>query len=168
MTIEQLLAAIGAHPWLVLGYLALPPLASWLLGMVKYPRSGTKHLWDYVYSVLIYLATIPGVFSATLLGYSLFFIRQNLLNVNLLLYVGPVISMITTLVLCQRKVAMSRLPGFDRLSGLVLILALTFVVLLVLYKTRIIVGFFGSLESLIVLGIVMFLAFEYAAKKLFK
>ena len=117
---------------------------------------------------MIYLVCIPGVISAVLIGYSLFFVRQNLLEVNFLIYFVPIISMALSFFLIGRRVSFNRLPGFGRLSGLMMMIGLSFLVVLALFKLRLIIGFFGSLESLVVIGIVVFLMFKYASSKLFK
>jgi hypothetical protein len=75
--------------------------------------------------------------------------------------------MIATFTIIGRAVSFDRLPGFGRLWGLMLLIGLTFVVLLLLYKTRILVGFFSSFEALLVLGIVLFGLFDYARRKAF-
>ena len=66
-----------------------------------------------------------------------------------------------------RDTDLDRLPGFERLSGLMMLIGLTFLVLLIVFKMRILIGFFASIESLVVLGIVLFILFKFAAKKLF-
>lgn len=140
----------------------------WSLGFITYDREGRIMFIDYAYSILIYLVSIPGVISAVLIGYSLFLVRQNLLEVNFLVYFVPVISMGLSFFLIGRRVSFDRLPGFGRLSGLMIMIGLSFLVVLVLFKLRIIIGFFASMESLVVIGIAVFAMFKYASAKLFK
>ncbi len=166
MSIRALLDLLGGYPWLVSLYFVLPPLCAWLLGQVNYDRVGRVRAWDYVYSVLVYLVAIPGTIAAVLVGYALFIARTNLLHVNALVYFLPLLSMAVTFVLISRRVTFDHLPGFGRLSGLMMLIGLSFLVVLILHKTRILVGFFGSLESLLVLGVLLFVAFQYAAAKL--
>ncbi|HJL60314.1 MAG TPA: hypothetical protein QF517_00040 [Pseudomonadales bacterium] len=168
MTIQDLIDQLGNYGFYIAFYFVLPPLFGWSLGFVTYNREGRIMFFDYVYSVLIYLVCIPGVISAVLIGYSLFFVRQNLLEVNFLIYFVPIISMALSFFLIGRRVSFNRLPGFGRLSGLMMMIGLSFLVVLALFKLRLIIGFFGSLESLVVIGIVVFLMFKYASSKLFK
>lgn len=168
MTAQDLIDALGAYPAVILGYFAVLPAAAWLLGDVPYDREGGKSAWDYCYSVIIYAVGVPGTVSAVLIGYALFLTRTNLLEVNFLVYFVPVIGMGLTYWLIGRRVAFERLPGFGRLSGLMLLIALSFGTVLVLSKMRILVGFFASFEVLLGLGVLVFLAFQYAGRKLFK
>ncbi len=168
MTAQDLIDGLGAYPAIILGYFALLPAAAWLLGDVPYDRSGARSAWDYCYSVLIYAAGVPGMVSAVLIGYALFLTRSNLLEVNFLVYFVPVIGMGLTYWLIGRRVSFERLPGFGRLSGLMLLIALSFLTVLFIDKLRILVGFFASFEALLGLGVLVFVGFQYAGRKLFK
>lgn len=142
-------------------------MLAWLMTRFSVPQEGPLSAWDYGYSVLIYLVGIPGTISVVLIGYSLFMVRQNLLEVDFLVYFMPVISMVVTFLLIGRSSDFDRLPGFERLSGLMMLIGLTFLVVLIIFKLRILVGFFASMESLVAIGIVLFILFKVAAKKLF-
>jgi len=168
MTIQDLIDQLGQYSLFIALYFAIPPLIVWSLGFVTYDRDGRIMFFDYAYSVLIYLVCIPGVISAVLIGYSLFLVRQNLLEVNFLIYFVPVISMGLSFFLISRRVSFDRLPGFGRLSGLMIMIGLSFLVVLALFKLRLIIGFFASIESLAVIGIAVFVVFRYASAKLFK
>lgn len=168
MTIQNLIDQLEHHSLFVMLYFAIPPLLVWCLGFTSYDREGRVVFFDYVYSVLIYLVSIPGVISTVLIAYSLFLVKQNLLEVNILIYFVPVISMVLSFYLISRQVNFDRLPGFERLSGLMMLIGLSFLVVLALFKLRLIVGFFASMESLLVIGIAIFLLFKYAAAKISK
>ena len=167
MSIQDLLEQVGNYPLFIVAFFALPPALAWLMAQFRVPATGPLTPWDYGYSVLIYLVGIPGTISVVLIGYSLFMVRQNLLEVDFLTYFLPVISMVVTFLLIGRSSDFDRLPGFERLSGLMLLIGLTFLVVLIIFKLRILVGFFASMESLVVMGIVLFILFKVAAKRLF-
>jgi len=168
MTIQDLIDQLGHYSVFIALYFVIPPMLVWSLGFVAYDREGRIMFFDYAYSVLIYLVSIPGVISAVLIGYSLFLVRQNLLDVNFLIYFVPVISMGLSFFFIGRRVSFDRLPGFGRLSGLMMMIGLSFLVVLALFKLRLIIGFFASMESLVVIGIAVFIMFKYASTKLFK
>ena len=48
---------------------------------------------EFVFSAIIYLSAIPGVFACILIFYLLFFTGTNLLNVNIVFSFLPVVSM---------------------------------------------------------------------------
>jgi hypothetical protein len=167
MSAQELFDSIGNYPLIILGYFLFPPLLAAGLGVIQQPAAGPRTPLDYIYSGLVYLAGIPGTISTVLIAYSLFIVRTNLLEVNFLIYFLPVISMGLTFYLIGRKTDFDRLPGFERLSGLMMLIGLTFLIVLIIFKLRIFVGFFASIESLLLLGLILFILFKVAAKKLF-
>ena len=166
-SVQDLLDQLGKYPWFVIGFFVLPPALAWLMAQFNVPRQGPLTVLDYGYSVLIYLVGIPGTVSAVLIAYALFMVRQNLLDVNFLIYFLPVISMVATFLLIGRNSDLDRLPGFERLSGLMMLIGLSFLVVLIIFKMRILVGFFASMQGLIGIGIFFFILFKLAARKLF-
>ncbi len=74
--------------------------------------------------------------------------------------------MVFTLALINKAADFSKLPGFERLSGMIALLAVSFIIILILYKTRIFIGFFGSFEMLLVLGIVIYIFLTWSWDKL--
>ena len=154
MSINQWLQKIN-NPEILLVFFAGLPLLALLTGIFHQRRRGEKTRLRYLYSILTYVSTIPGTFSITLIAYALFFTRTNLLDVNFLVYFLPLISMIVTLMIIGKQAEFSKLPGIDRLSGLITLLAITFSIVLFIFKSRIFIGFFGSMEYLFVLGILI-------------
>ena len=166
MSVQALFDLISQYPQIILAYFLLPPISAWLLGLFG-KREAAVSTIDYGYSVLIYMTGIPGTISFVLIAYSLFLIRTNLLQVNFLIYFLPVISMGLTFLIMSRKTDFDRLPGFKRLSGLMMLIGLSFIVVLIVFKLRIFIGFFASIESFLALGLVIFVLFKVAARKLF-
>ncbi|MDK1024234.1 MAG: hypothetical protein QGD92_08390 [Gammaproteobacteria bacterium] len=167
MSAQELFDLISQYPLIILGYFLLTPLFAALLGLLQQTTEGPRTALDYTYSALIYLAGIPGTISAVLIAYALFIVRTNLLEVDFLIYFLPVICMGATFYLIGRKTDFDRLPGFERLSGLMMLIGLTFLVVLIIFKLRIFIGFFASIESLLLLGLFLFILFKVAAKKFF-
>lgn len=166
MNLQAVIDLAGQQPqWLLAWFLGLPLLA-WLTGLLHRPGQSARAPWKYLYAALVYLLSIPGVFALMLLAYTLFFIRGNLLEVNLLVYFLPVASWIAGLILIRRKARFQDIPGFERLSGLFILLGVTFFVLLMIDKTRIFVGFFGSFTGLLIFGVLVFLVLRWATRKL--
>lgn len=167
MSIQDLIDLAQQYPEYLLLYFCVPPVLAFIIGFLHQRQRGDATIWRFAYSGLVYLVCLPGIIALCLLAYNLFFIRGNLLEVNALIYFLPVVSMVVTLIIVGKQSNINNLPGFGRLSGLMTIMALTFAVLLFVYKTRIFIGFFGSFEMLLVLGVVVFMAFRWASRKLF-
>ncbi len=153
-------------PWLLI-YFCVPPLLALLLWPVTREIWRAKPPLSYLYSLLVYLVAIPGVFSLILLGYSVFFLHQNLLEVNALFYFLPGLSMLMTLIIIGRSVSFGDLPAVDHIIGLITVLGITFLAVLFIYKTRIFIGFFGSIETLILLAVGVFILLKWGLNKLF-
>lgn len=168
MTISEILGKLETYNmiWMIL-FCAIP-LFTWIYGKIIPKGCGILKPHKYVYSVLVYTSTVPGMFAAILCGYSLFMSKTNLLEVNVVLYFLPVISMILTLVVISKSVNTDFIPGFDRLTGLCMILAVTFILALLLMKTRIFVIFGASFMTLIFFVVVMFLILKWGTHKLFR
>jgi len=108
------------------------------------------------------------MFSAVLTAYSMFFRNENLLEVNLLVYVLPLVSMTVALVFVHKNVGFEAVPGFDRLSGLMILIACSFGLALAIHKTRIFVGFFGSIDRLFLLAAGIFALLKWSGYMLFR
>ena len=58
-----------------------------------YKRAAKNAFIESVFSVIVYLSAIPGVFACILIFYLLFFTRTNLLNVDIVFSFLPIVSM---------------------------------------------------------------------------
>jgi hypothetical protein len=168
MTTRDLVQQADQHPVALAAVLAAPPLISWLVGRVHARGQGGALPWSYFYAVLVYVACVPGMFASVLTGYTLFFSRENLLDTSLLVYFLPIVSMIVTLVLIRKNVAFDEVPGFDRLSGLMVMVGCSFAIALAIQRTRIWIMFGGSIERLFILAAGIFGLLKWGAYMLFR
>lgn len=168
MTGRDITELCGSHPIVFSGVLVAVPVLCLLLGLIHGKGRGSLSPWKYLYAGMVYAACIPGIFSAVLICYTLFFTRENLLDVNLLVYFLPVISMTVTLVFISRNVPFDDVPGFDRLWGLMILIGATFVIALAIQKTRLWIFFRGSLFALIVFMVGLFLLLKWGGRMLFR
>jgi hypothetical protein len=106
--------------------------------------------------------------AAVLTGYSLFLTRDNVLDVNLLVYIAPIVAMVATLMIVRRNVSFVLVPGFDRLSGLMTMIAMTFVIVLAVSKTRIFLFFGGSIGALVAMAAFVFALLKWGAYMAFR
>jgi hypothetical protein len=164
MTTRELIQWAGQHPLvLVLGFV-LPPVLAWLLGQVHRKEQGKLAPWKYIYAVLVYLVCVPGMFAGVITAYTLFISGENLLDANLLVYFLPIASM----VVIRKNVSFDDVPGFDRLSGLMVMVGCSFAIALVIQKTRIWVFFGGSIETLFILAAAVFALLKWGTYMLFR
>ena len=168
MTIQDLINLLNKHQLVLIVVFCAIPFGAFLSGLFQGDRNCGESKIKYLYSVLIYLSCIPGIFSAVLTAYSLFFLRVDLLRVNFLVYILPIISMIATLKIIKRKNSFDDIPGFDRILGLMLMMGVSFVVAFIVYRTVVFIGFIGGLGGLLVVALVVFILLKIAAAKIAK
>lgn len=167
MTIDDLLRVVGERSWLVVAYFAAPPLLTWAIGRLHATRrEGAQRPYGPLYGVLIYLVSVPGILAAVLTGYGLFFLRADLRNVPIVVYFLPVASMVATWTLMRRQVDLDDVPGFDRLSALLLLITVCFAVAFFLNRLFFGVLFFGSLWGLLGIAIAAFALLRWAVRRL--
>ncbi len=163
MTGRELVDFLSAHPLILLAVFVAPPVLVFVLRFVHDRRRGGESPWKYVYGALIYFVCMPGMFAAVLTGYSLFFTRQNLMDVNWLVYILPIVSMTLTLVLVARNVDLDDVPGFDRISGLMLMIGVSFAIVFAISRTSIWLFFGGSIAILLALCAGVFALLKWGA-----
>ena len=160
MTLQELFNIIAEHPQFVLFYFAIVPLAALILGSVS---GGEGHLspWKYVYAVLIYLASIPGIFSVTLDVYLFLFEKQPIMETDIYTQIFPIISMVATLLIIRRNVDLDWIPGFDKLSGLITMITAAMLIMWFVDKTRIVIFSYLRFEYVLVIFLLLFLIIRF-------
>ena len=152
MTLQELFDILGDNPVIILFYFTAVPLTALLTGIFS-GDEGHISPWKYVYCALIYLACIPGIFSITLNIYFFLFERISLLDANIYTQILPIVSMIISLLIINKNVDLNAVPGFDRLSGLIVLITCLITGMWILDKTRIVI--FSYLPFYIVLIILI-------------
>ena len=168
MNIQDLINLLSKHQLVLIIVFCAIPIVAFLSVLIQGDRNCSESRIKYLYSVLIYLSCIPGMFSAVLTAYSLFFLRADLLKVNFLVYILPIISMVATLKIIKRKNSFDDIPGFDRILGLMLMIGTSFVVAFLLHRTVVFIGFISGLSGLLVVALVVFILLKIAAAKIAK
>jgi hypothetical protein len=168
VTIRELILVADQHSIALAAVFAGLPVAAWLCRLMHGPKRGGSAPWKYLYSLLVYLACVPGVFAGVLTAYTLWFTRENLLDVSFIVYVVPILSMVVTLALIGRSVEFDQVPGFDRLWGLMVMIGCSFGIALFIQKTSIWVVFGGSIGWLFLLALVVFVLLKWGAHMLFR
>lgn len=158
----------NGHLLALVAFFVLPPVLAWICGRIHGQGNGVNSPWKYIYSVLVYAVCIPGLLASVLTGYGLFFRNENMLDVNLAVYVLPIISMIVTLIFIHKTVNFENVPGFDRISGLMVMIGCSFVIALAIQKTRIWIFFGGSIAMLFALAAGIFALLKWGAYMLFR
>ncbi len=168
MTLQEFFNLLSENPVWILAYFILIPFTALLAGMLG---KGEGHLdpWKYLYSTLIYLICVPGIFAITLSVYVFIFERRSIFETDIYTQILPVLSMVATLLLIRRNVSLDLIPGFDKITGLIMMIAATFTFMWVLDKTRIwIVSFLPFWQGILIFaGLLLVIRWGWArmAKK---
>jgi hypothetical protein len=164
MTLSEFFDYLGANPTLVLAYFILPPLTALMAGWMGRGEGGQSP-WKYLYMVLVYLVCIPGIFAAALSIYLFLFERGSIMNTNMYTQVLPLLSMVGTLVLIRRNTDFDAIPGFGKLSSLMLMIGAVFFLMYLLDRTHLIAFVRVHVAYLIAIVLGMLLLFRFALKK---
>jgi len=165
MTLGEFFERCDQSPALLLVFFILIPLIA-LLALFFSRGQGHLSSWKYLYSVLIYLVAIPGIFAVTLSIYLFLFERRSIMDINIYTQVLPVVSMLATFILIRKQVDLDLVPGFDKLSGLVIILTVLIILMWVLDKTHIFSVMIIPFYFVILMLIVGFLVVRMALRRL--
>ncbi|MEZ5024426.1 MAG: hypothetical protein R2728_14445, partial [Chitinophagales bacterium] len=155
MTISECINWVSQHPNPVIIYMITVPAIAFILSMF-FDETGHQSPGKYLFSILIYATALPGVLAIILSGYDFLFLRTDLKNVNILVYFLPILSMGFTLAIINRVVNMTQIPGFKRLSGLMIIIAVTSIIVFILQRLFIGVVFFGSVYMFLGMFVILF------------
>lgn len=156
MTLGDFFAACSENPAILVFLMTAIPLTA-LLALVLGQGQGHLSPWKYLYSFLVYLTSVPGIFAVTLTIYLLVVERQSIMDTNIYTQIVPVVSMVVTLWLIRRNVPLRLVPGFGKLSGLLLVITAVITVLWILYRTRILAITFIPLVWVLVIFVVIVL-----------
>ncbi len=166
MTLQQLFDLLSADPSFVLFYFIALPLTAFLAGVFG---KGEGHLtpWKQLYCFLIFAAAIPGIFAVILNVYMFLFERQPIMQTNIYTQVLPVLIMIITFWLVRRNVPFELVPGFDKISGLLMIVLAVLVVMWFLDRLHIIAFTYMPFHYVILLLVGAFVLVRFGVKKVF-
>lgn len=167
MTLGEFFDWISSKPVLILFYFLSIPLIALLAGLFS-KSEGHLSPWKYLYSTLIYLVCIPGIFAVTLSIYFFLFERIPIMDTNLYTQILPILSMVATIFIIKKQVSLDLVPGFDKISGLILIIAAMMCLMWVIDKTRIYSITFMPFYVVVLILIAGFFVIRLGLKKLAK
>lgn len=166
MTIQDTIDWFSANQYVTLGYFIGLLLLTLLL--VSIVNQNNFAQIKYLLSIIVYAVTIPGMLASILILYSFFILNVSLLNVSIVAYFVPVIAMILTLIIMNKRVPMRKIPGFDRLSGLMIMICVAFSIVFVLQKTYFGIFFIGGFLQLLVVFAVLLIIIKVAWTRISK
>ena len=166
MTLQEFFDYLSANPFVVLALFLGIPLCALL---ANFMGRGEGHLspWKYFYAVLIFAVCIPGIFVTALAVYMFLFERGgSIFNVNLLTQVLPVISMFVTLAIVRRNAPFEYIPGFGKLSSLMVMISVVFILMYFLDRIHLVAWVNVPVQYLLLIVVGLLLTFRFGLKQL--
>ncbi len=167
MTLQDFFNACAQQPAIPIFFFTALPLTAFLAGIFG-KNEGHLSPWKYLYSTLIYLASIPGIFSITLSIYLFLFEKRSVFETDIVLQILPILVMILTFWLIKRNVEMDQIPGFGQLGGLILMITVIMIGMWILDRTHIFVISVLPFHWFIIFFIALLILFRFGWKKLFE
>jgi len=166
MTLTELFELISNNPVYILFFFIVIPLTALLSGILG-KNEGHLSPWKYLYSTLVYLICIPGIFSITLSIYMFLFERRSIMDTDIYTQVLPVLSMILTLFIIRKNVNLDEVPGFGKLSALVMIITATLGLMWFIDRTRIIVFSYLRFEMVLLIFAILLIVIRFGWYRIF-
>jgi len=165
MTLEELFQQIAENPAYIIFYFSIIPFAAFLAGLLG---KGEGHMspWKYLYSALIFLVSIPGIFSVTLSVYFFLFEKRPIMQTDVFTQIIPVLSMVFTLLAIRKNVNLDYIPGFDKMSGLITMITASLAIMWFIDRTRIWVVSYVRFELVIGFFIVLLILIRFGWKRI--
>lgn len=163
MTLREFFDYLGAHPFVMLAYFLGIPFTALLAGVMG-RGEGNQSPWKYLYSVLIYLACVPGIFAVALSAYFFLFERGSIMNANVFIQILPILSMVFTLAIIRRNATFELIPGFGKLSNLMLMIGSVFILMYLLDRIHLVAWVNIPVQYLVLIVAGLLVAFRYGFK----
>lgn len=166
MTLQDFFDICSDRPEFIGFFFVALPLTAFLASIFG---KGEGHLspWKYLYSFLVYAATIPGIFAILLNVYFFLFERQPIMQTNVYTQILPILIMVFTLWLIKRNVAFDDIPGFDRISGMMMVTLVILAIMWVLDRTHIFAVTFMPFQQVLLILIGLLLVARWGMKRMF-
>ncbi len=167
MTIKELFEFVSNNPNYSLIYFIGLPLIAGIIGILGNDNCN-KSPWKEFFMVIIYATMIPGILALFFNLYLFLFENSSILNYNILIQILPVLSMIVTLFIIKRYISFNEIPGFDKISGLILVISSLILILWLADRFRIVAFTYMPIQYLLLLFIILIFAINWGLKKLMK
>ncbi|MFN0213521.1 MAG: hypothetical protein ACKVT2_04640 [Saprospiraceae bacterium] len=166
MTLRELFDYLSANPLSIAAYFSILLVTAILAGTLG-KGEGHRSPWKYLYSAIVYLVCVPGIFAAALAVY-LFLFEQggSIYNVNLLTQVLPVVAMIVTLNIVGRNVEFDYIPGFGRLTDLIMTIFTVYLMMYLLNRLHLVAWVYVPVQWLLLIIAGLLLVVRLGLKRL--
>jgi hypothetical protein len=167
MTINDLFQYAIDHPLNVVFYFFLIPFAALLAGWME-REEGHLPPWNYLYSTLVYLVSVPAILAVAYTIYKWLFERGSIMDANIMLQLLPIASMLITFYIVKKQVRIESLPGFSRLSGLVIMISAALIFMWFIDRVHIVVFSHMPIQYLLIIFLVLLVVIRFGWSRVAK
>ncbi len=167
MTVKELFDFIGNNPNYILIYFIGIPILAGITGMLGDDKCN-RSPWKEFFMIIIFAVMIPGLFALFFNLYMFLFENNSILNYDIFIQILPVISMIATILIIRKYVSFNEIPGFDKISGLIIVISGLIFFLWVVDRFRIIAFTYMPIQYFLIIFILLIIAINWGLKKLLK
>jgi hypothetical protein len=167
MTLGQFLNFINENSVYAVGFFVVVPILAFVTNILAGQKAALSP-WAYFYMFLIYVISIPATFLTVYTIYTIFIERSPLSQISLTSQVLPIFSLVGTVAIIKKKVALSYLPGFDRLSSFWLVMILVFGLMWFLQKLQFMVFSYLPIGRLLLSFLLLFGLLYWAWRRMFR
>lgn len=165
MTLNEFFDLLAVNPIYIIGFFLLIPLAAFI-GTIIGKGEEDEPVWKFYYATLIYLTTIPGIFSVALSIYLFLFERRSIMESDVFTQILPIISMVATLLIIRRSVNMDKIPGFGKLSGLIWMIAAVIIIMWFMDRVKLYIFSYMPIQYLLLIMVGLLIVFRLGWSKL--
>jgi len=167
MTVRELFDFIGNNPNYILYYFIGIPILAGIIGLIGDDKSAMSP-WKEFFMIVIYAVMIPGIFALFFNLYLFLFENHSILNFDVYTQILPIVSMIVTLLVIRRYVSFENIPGFDKISGLIMIISAIVILLWIADRMRIIAFTYMPFHYFILIFVGLLIAINFGVKRLLR
>jgi len=167
MTIQEFAESASNRPLMILlffGFIIVFAIVAGIIGKDE----GHLSPWKYLYSTLIYLTCIPAIFIVTLSLYALVVEGASIASTDLVTQVVPIIAMVATLLITRSNVSLDSVPGFGKISGLILMIVATSIFIAIIGKMRFHVFSYMPIQQVGLMFLVIFAIIYFGWRKMMR
>lgn len=165
MTLQELLLWTDSHPGFAIAWFLTLPLLALLMGRFHTRTGLANSPLRWCYATVLFGVCVPGILASVALADTIY--HGGLLATGLFSELLPILSMSVTLGLINHQTDPDQIPGFQRLTGFIILLLLTTISVWLLKQTRIWIFITGGIWTLLISLCILFLLLKWAFNRAF-
>lgn len=165
MTLRDFFALLAENPSYIILFFGTIPLIA-LLANLMGRNEGNEVPWNYLYSMLLYGVCVPGIFAVTLNVYLFLFEKRSIFETDIYTQILPIVGMVATIFIVRQNADLNRIPGFDKLSGLIMMIAATLIFMWFIDRTRIMVFSYLPFSTVLIIFAVLLIVIRLGWSKM--